>query len=173
MKLAKSIVVSLLAISGVALACGDALPLPFPPIPVKISFAEMAKAVLNGYTTRPGYAAAMKKVDELGSAAVGQAVWHANEYMGYFTYSVNGYGANIVLVDKMCDSNAVDNVAMDTDAGGAGGAGGGSNRGGGYTGIVGFTAVVRTWSTDANGLMNYGTYIEYVPIYGIITNETA
>lgn len=57
----KTLAISLLLSSGVALACSQ-LPMPIPPVPIRISPADIVKARLAGFSN-PAYGAAMTKLD--------------------------------------------------------------------------------------------------------------
>ncbi|KAB8198461.1 hypothetical protein FKV24_001975 [Lysobacter maris] len=128
--------------SGVVIACGDTLPLPTPPTPVKVSWTDVGKAIQAGYKDNSLYAAAMTKLDALGAKAVGHSTWKANNYAGYFSYAGPLGGAAQVFVEKPCNQNAIDMAEKDegdgsVDSGGGGEGAGGTQGGGGYTGPIG------------------------------------
>lgn len=174
MKFRKHLLLPLTLASGIAIACsGNTLPLPIPPLPFKVSFFEMTKFKLAGYLN-PVRAAALAKLDQLGSSAVGEQVWKDNNYAGYMTYAspFASVAAVRVYVEKVCGEKALDGLdknSADASEGGSSGAyaGGGDGSGGSSSyGIVGYQPVVRTWTVCADGVCNTGTWIDYEPIYG-------
>lgn len=113
-------ILSGLIFSATAIACVT-LPLPIPPLPVKLSWTDLAKAKAEGFSN-PGHAAAMKKIDSYASTVVGDATWQKNNYQGYFNYSSPLGGANMIFIDKPCGKKAIDQSEKGlADTGGGGG----------------------------------------------------
>ena len=63
--------------TGITFACNDPLPLPIPPVPVTVSMMDITRAQLAGFGTNSAFAAAIKKLDAPGRAAVGADAWRA------------------------------------------------------------------------------------------------
>lgn len=163
------------SVSGIAIACSGVLPLPIPPVPISISQTDLAIATLQGYSANAGYAAAMKKIDTLGRAAVGKSAWHSNSYAGEITYSVTlagVTGANTMYVEKGCDRDFIDNAPR-TGGGGGGGGGSISQNGcdspAGTYGIIGYVETSVPWSTCTPDGCSSGTYHEYELQYGFMS----
>lgn len=134
MRTGKALVISFLFVSGVAIAC-KTLPLPVPPVPVKVSWTDVAKATAAGYSN-PLNAAALIKLDGLAGNAVGESNWIANNFVGNFVVSGPMGGAVSIPVDKPCNKKAQDSAAQSSSNGsasaGGGGAGAPPGGGGGY-----------------------------------------
>jgi hypothetical protein len=137
---------------------------------------DLARAALAGYSNNSGYAAAMKKLDALGRAAVGSSAWRANSYGGNFAYSVTIAGAtgvNNIYVEKSCNQDFIDNVDH-TGASGGGGGGGISQDGCDSSpsyGIVGYIETSIPWTVCTPDGCTGGTYYEYEAQYGQITSN--
>jgi hypothetical protein len=164
-------------VSGIAIACGAMLPLPIPPVPVPISQLDLGQAAFAGFSDNAGYAAAMKKLDALGRAAMGDSAWRANSYGGMFAYSVTLLGVtgvNSIYVEKGCDQTFLDNVPHTGGGGGGGGIGGigeGCNSGGQDYGIIGYTVISVPWTVCSPFECSSGTYYEYSAQYGQIAGD--
>lgn len=81
----------------------------------------------------------MRKIDELGSAAVnGAANWKANSFSGYVIYrGPIGLGANTIYIEKPCNSTAEEKAKREaavSDLGDYGGGGSGSDSFTDYSG---------------------------------------
>lgn len=172
MKTKTTVLTAMFLATSVAVACGEALPLPIPPVPIKLGLTDLARAALQGYQTNAGYAAAMMKLDSLGKQAVGEDKRYANSYGGYFTYSVSG-GANTMYVEKSCDQYFIDNAPKTEESLGGGGAIGCGGTASVDYGIVGWSQQTRTYTVCTAGVCSTGTYTEVIPIYGNLVKSEA
>lgn len=162
-------------LSGVAIGCSGAVPLPIPATIVTVTTFDLGRAALAGYRTYSGLAAAMKKLDALGKAAVGDAKWRATSYSGRLTY---GYklgagpaGYNNIPVNKGCDETFLDTVERDGGSVGGGGGGIGGIGGGGCdvtSGIIGFIVTTIPWQVCTDTGCTSGTYQELSAQFGQI-----
>lgn len=141
--------VVLLLCSGLAIAC-QTLPFPVPPIPIKVSVADVAKAMFAGFDASKALrGAAMMKLDEIASTAVGENVWKTNAFNGYFTYSGPAGGANTVYTEKPCGETMTEiELASQESASNGGGGGGGYFDGGGYGGSDPFAGCFTSTETS-------------------------
>lgn len=166
-----------LTASGIALACNQD-PIPLPPIPpIEVGMVDLSSAWLDGYKTQAAMAAALKKLDEQAASIVGAANWKSNYFAGYVTYKATlrgSFGGVMLYVEKPCDKNAQDQAERRTRETSWEDGGMDRTNENPYStttrGIVGYRAVVRTWSACAGDACSTGEYVEYEPIWGTYTH---
>ena len=133
MKSREFIGASLILASGFAIAC-QTLPLPIPPVPISVSWGDLAKALQAGFSNSTAlHGAAMMKLDSHASTAVGADTWKKNSYEDYLNYRGPLGGANLVLIQKPCNQTAEEAAKPEQSppSENTGGRGGGERVGGG------------------------------------------
>lgn len=131
-------IAGLFALTGAAIACSQMLPLPVPPVVYPISTTEIASAMNSGFSAGNSlHAAAMRKVDNLGSGAVGDNAWRSNNFVGYVTFRGPIGGVVQVPIDKPCNTTLEQQYRETVGSTVGGGSGGGSSGGGGGGGPSG------------------------------------
>jgi len=131
MKSREFIGASLILASGFAIAC-QTLPLPISPVPISVSWVDLAKALNAGFSNSTAlHGAAMMKLDSYASTAVGADIWKKNSYEGYLNYRGPLGGANLVLIQKPCNQTAEEAAKPEQSSSGGNTGGGGGGEGGG------------------------------------------
>ena len=136
------------------------------PLPLTVSAMDVAKAQLAGFSAAQAlHGALMRKIDELGSAAVnGAANWKANRFTGYVIYrGPIGVAANTIYVDKPCTSTAEEKAKREAQVSDAG-AGGSS----GSDSFTDYSGSYSSWGPIGGGCIygcnarNIGTVTAYI-----------